>query len=51
VRFEITVMSVDREHIRACQNHNACEHYTLRVEITLERVVITLVIVIHTHTC
>jgi hypothetical protein len=37
-----------RSHIRAYQNHNACGIYTLRVEITLVRVVITLVMV-HTN--
>jgi hypothetical protein len=36
-------------HIRACQSHNACENYTLCVEIILERVVITLVSVVFTR--
>jgi hypothetical protein len=38
-----------RNHIRACKSHNACVNYTLCVEITLERVVITLVSVIFTR--
>jgi hypothetical protein len=33
----------------ACQNHNACENYNLHVEITLKRVVITLMSVIFTR--
>jgi hypothetical protein len=39
---------VSRNHYCACQNQNTCGNYTLCVEITLERVVITLVSVIFT---
>jgi hypothetical protein len=47
VSVEITVVSVVIIFLR--QSHNAFENYTLHVEITLERVVITLVSVVSTR--
>jgi hypothetical protein len=38
-----------RNHIFSCQNYTSCENRTLRVSITLERVVIIVVSVIMTH--
>jgi hypothetical protein len=47
---EITLVRHEyRYHLRACQNHNARGYYTLRVETTLQRVVITLEIVSENH--
>jgi hypothetical protein len=37
-----------RNHICACQSHNSCGNYTLRVQISVDRVAITLLSVIFT---